>query len=187
MVDASIVNRQKETSMNTDKVPQNIQDLVGEIGERMVLFKLYELVHGQPKLEIFKNYSDSGYDVGIRNIRTGEKLKIEVKTRQHLISTAEERSKNSCHFTLTQNERDKADILIGYWLEFNDFFVVPVEKLKPSKHGKNKDQSVKYVFKHIVSRLKNPDPKIGLYSIESMPHLNNWKSIFEYLRKSKNK
>jgi translation elongation factor EF-Ts len=72
--------------MSTEKVAQNISSLIGEIGERMVLFKLYELTHTEKHLEIFKNYSDSGYDIGVRNSETDAKVKIEVKARQHLFT-----------------------------------------------------------------------------------------------------
>jgi len=89
--------------MEQEKVPQNIQALIGEIGERMVLFKLFELTHSKAHLEIFKNYSEIGYDIGIRNTNTRKKVKIEVKARQHLVTTTAEKNKNSCHFTLTEN------------------------------------------------------------------------------------
>ena len=128
--------------MKKQKISQNIQDLISEIGERMVLFKLYELVHGSTNFEIFKNYSDNGYDVGIRDSIKGNKIKIEVKTRQRLITTANEKSKNSCHFTLTENEYNSADYLIGYWLEFNDFFIIPRSKLHIGKSGKKKFISI---------------------------------------------
>ena len=65
--------------MRKEKAAQNISDLIGEIGERMVLFKLYELTHTQEHLEIFKNYSESGYNIGIRNSTTKKKVKIHMQ------------------------------------------------------------------------------------------------------------
>jgi hypothetical protein len=161
--------------MTIEKVAQNISDLIGEIGERMALFKLYELTHTQKHLEIFKNYSDSGYDIGIRNSNTGKKVKIEVKARQHLVTTTAEKSKNSCHFTLTANEKNSADFLIGYWLEHNSFFIVPTSELNPSK------SKGKLLYKHIVTKYKKPKDENSIYSDASMPFCNNWIAIFNFI------
>lgn len=161
--------------MTTEKVAQNISDLIGEIGERMALFKLYELTHTQKHLEIFKNYSDSGYDIGIRNSNTGKKVKIEVKARQHLVTTTAEKSKNSCHFTLTANEKNSADFLIGYWLEHNSFFIVPTSELNQSK------SKSKLLYKHIVTKYKRPKDEASIYSDASMPFFNNWTAILNFI------
>jgi hypothetical protein len=166
--------------MTTEKTAQNISDLIGEIGERMALFKLYELTHTHKHLEIFKNYSDSGYDIGVRNSRTGKKVKIEVKARQRLVTTAADKSKNTCHFTLTENEKESADFLVGYWLEDNSFFIVPTDKL-----GKSKNSS-KTVYKHIVTRYKNPKDENRIYSEASMKYFDEWKPILDFInRKTK--
>ena len=163
---------------NNEKIPQNIQALIGEIGEKMVLFKLYVLTHFDPNLEIFKNYSDKGYDIGLKNTNSGKKVRIEVKTRQHLVSTANKNSLNSCHFTLTEKEYENSDFLIGYWLEYNDFFIVPIINLVQTKNGIDRNSNPKYVYKHIVNRLKKGD---ALYSLNSMPYLNDWESIKKLL------
>lgn len=163
--------------MKKIKVPQNIQDLIGEIGERLVLFKLYELTHTNTDLDIFKNYSESGYDIGILNTKTRKKVKIEVKTRQHLITTTAEKNKNSCHFTLTANEKEHADFAVCYWLEYGSFFIIPTKKLHKNKSGS------KYVYKHIVSRLKKPKIETNLYSPDSMPYLDNWEVILNFILK----
>lgn len=163
--------------MTRNKVPQNIQSLIGEIGERLALFKLYELTHEKPYLKIFKNYSESGYDIGVLNTKNGKEIKIEVKTRQHLITTTAEKSKNSCHFTLTANEEKHTDYVVCIWLEYNDFFIIPKKDLNRNKSGS------KYVYKHIVSRLKKPKDEINLYSQDSMPYLGNWKAIINPLLK----
>ena len=161
--------------MATEKIPQNISDLIGEIGERMALFKLYELTHLHKHLEIFKNYSDSGYDIGVRNSLTGKKIKIEVKARQHLVTSAAEKSHNSCHFTLTENEKNCADFLIGYWLEHSAFFVVPTSELKPSN---NKGT---IVYKHIVTKYKKPKVDTNIFSDGSMQFHNNWTAILNFI------
>lgn len=162
--------------MTTEKVPQNISSLIGEIGEQMVLFKLFELTHAQEHLEIFKNYSESGYDIGIR-ISPDKKVRIEVKTRQHLVTTTAEKNKNTCHFTLTANEKDNADFLIGYWIDHNSFFIVPISELKPAKNNG------KLVYKHIVTKLKTKNEK-NIYSNASMPFLENWTAILNFIYKA---
>lgn len=147
-----------------EKIPQTIQALIGDIGEGLVIFKLYELVHDKPNFEVFKNFSEPGYDCGIRNVETGAKIKVEVKTRQRLITTSDD--KHIVHFTLTQNEKDHADFLVGYWLEHNDYFIIPVDELNEQKSGK------KFVYKHIVSRNRNES-----YGKKSIKYLNEWKFI----------
>jgi len=66
--------------MNPEKTPQNINDLVSGIGERMILFSLVFTDLSQKALEIFKNYSEPGFDIGVRNTKARRKMKIEVKT-----------------------------------------------------------------------------------------------------------
>lgn len=161
--------------MTKEKTPQNISALIGDIGEQMVLFKLYVLTHNKKHLEIFKNYSDSGYDIGIRNSKTGKKVKIEVKTRQHLVTTAAEKKKNSCHFTLTANEKNSAEFLIGYWLEHSSFFIVPTSELNQSK------SNGKLLYKHIVTKYKKPKNESSIYSEASMAFYENWKAILNFI------
>jgi hypothetical protein len=53
-------------------------------------------------------------------------IKIEVKTRQSIYSTAtSERTKNLRQFQITQNECDEMDLLICFWFDYNAFFIVP--------------------------------------------------------------
>lgn len=159
--------------MEQNKTPQNINALVSEIGERMILFKLYSNIHDKSHLEIFKNYSEPGYDIGIRNIRTNRKLKIEVKTRQHLVTTTAENSKNTCHFTLTENEWKCADFLIGYWIDYNDFFIVPTSQLTKTKSGN------KTVYKLVFSRLKKIK-NTSTYSEHISTFLNDWTTLLKF-------
>lgn len=159
--------------MAQEKTPQNINDLVSEIGERMILFKLYSKIYDKKHLEIFKNYSEPGYDIGIRNTKNNSKVKIEVKTRQHLVTTTAEKSKNTCHFTLTENEWKCADFLIGYWIDHNDFFVVPTSQLKKTKSGKS------IVYKLVFSRLKKKKGA-NVYSEHSSLFLNDWATILKF-------
>ncbi|MEQ8906411.1 hypothetical protein [Ekhidna sp.] len=173
---------------NTRKIPQTIQNLIGEVGEGLVLFKLYELCQDSKKLEVFKNYSEPGYDCGIRimdPLKKGksDKVKIEVKARQRLISVSE--SKNSAHFTLTENERKCADFLVGYWLEYNHFFIVPVNDLNKVKSGE-KDGKAKYVYKHIATRSASKKVKfeseIDRYTQKSHGYFDKWDLILEEIK-----
>lgn len=161
--------------MTEEKTPQNIQELVGEIGERLVLFNLFAEAHERPYLEIFKNYSESGYDIGIHNHRTKKKVKIEVKTRQRRITT--NRDPYDAHFTLTQNERDNADFLVGYWLEHNSYFIVPINELDEMRNGKHKDGTPRFVHKHIVRK----SSVTGEYTDKSIPWLNSWNLILDFV------
>ena len=158
----------------SNKTPQNINALVSEIGERMVLFKLYSIIHDNSGLEIFKNYSEPGYDIGIRNTHLNKKVKIEVKTRQHLVTTTAEKSKNTCHFTLTENEWNHSNFLIGYWIDYNDFFIVPTSELTKTNNNK------KLVYKLVFSRLKKVQSNM-IYSEQVMPYLNDWATLLEFL------
>jgi hypothetical protein len=159
--------------MIQDKTPQNINDLVSEIGEKMILFKLYAIIHAKPHLEIFKNYSEPGFDIGIRNTKNGKKVKIEVKTRQHIVTTTAEKSKNTCHFTLTENEWKRADFLIGYWIDHNNFFIVPTSLLTKTKSKK------KHVYKFVFSRLKKQSGNLN-YSEHAKEFLDDWKSLLKF-------
>lgn len=152
------------------KISQNMSALIGNIGEDMVLFKLYVLVFSHPHLEVYKNYSETGYDIGIYNFKTNNRIRIEVKTRQHYISSRSVHNLNSCHFTATENERNSSDFLIGYWMNENAFFIIPSKELKQSKSKNNK------LFKLMVSKLKTGNTA---FSNKSMPFLDNWESIIE--------
>lgn len=152
---------------NTVSAPQNIKSLISTVGEGLALFNLYLLVHQNEDLEIFKNYSDSGYDIGIRNNKTGKKVKIEVKTRQNLLIDKTESRHNSCHFTLTENEYNCCDFMVGYWLDYNSFFIVPKDQLKETK------SKTKKLYKFILSRLK-AGKKGEEFSKHAMENFNGW-------------
>ena len=72
------------------KLPQNIQALVGEIGELQVLLRLSILAH-QTDWEVFHNLGEAGYDVLLLNSITANRIRIEVKTRQKLFTTGKNR------------------------------------------------------------------------------------------------
>ncbi len=153
------------------KTTQNISSLIGQIGENLVLFHLYAHCKSYNYLEVFKNYSEAGYDVGVRNINTGKKFCIEVKTRQHLVTTTKASSKASIHFTLTENEYNSCDFLIGLWLERNIFFVVPKEKLVKT------NSNSKSVYKFVTRHLKNDS-----FTEKGFEYLNTWDCIINSLK-----
>ena len=161
--------------MATEKIPQTIVDLISSIGESMILFKLYEMAHEKDHLEIFKNYSEAGYDIGIKNSITQNKAKVEVKTRQKLISTGKDSA--SAQFDFTVNERNAADFLVGYWLEHNDMFIVPVTELSPVK--KRKADIEPTVFRFIAKRIRNNTE----YNSQTKIWHDKWGLILEFINK----
>ena len=148
------------------KTPQNISNTLKEIGELSCVFYLY--YHFNDKgWSVYRNYDEKGYDILLSNKKTGKKRKIEIKTRQKLISSSSNRNKNT-HFTLTEVEKNEADFLIGFWLEYNKFFIVPTSKLMETKSNDKK------LYKFIVSLNKNND-----LNESSKEYLGNWESIIK--------
>ena len=92
------------------KLPQNIQALIGEIGEKQVLLRLYLLVH-ENSWDVFHNLGEAGFDVLLQNSTTGEKIRVEVKTRQKLYTTG--KNIHRVHFFLTDGEYQACDYLIA--------------------------------------------------------------------------
>jgi hypothetical protein len=109
------------------KLPQNIQALIGEIGEKQVLLRLSLLVH-QTEWRVFQNLGDAGYDLLLLKSHSGDQICIEVKTRQSLYTTGKKR--NMLQYFLTDGEYQACDFLIAYDLEHNVFYIVPKRDLK---------------------------------------------------------
>lgn len=146
------------------KTSQNISDALKEIGELSCMFYLY--YHFNDKgWSVYRNFDEKGYDILLFNKKTGKKIKIEVKTRQRLISSASKRFDRNAHFTLTELEKKEADYLIGFWLEHNLFFIVPTDKLKKTKSNN------KSLYKLIVKI-----NRLGELDDESKKYLD-WKII----------
>ena len=118
----------------SEKLPQNIQALVGKIGEEQVLLRLALLTHQIPSWEVFYNLGQPGFDILLLNSSSGERICIEVKARQRLYSTATH--KRSVIFQLTVSEYKACDYLIAYFLDHNDFYIVPKSDLKPISSGR---------------------------------------------------
>jgi hypothetical protein len=117
-----------DTELKTKtKLSQNIQALIGEIGEKQVLLRLSILVH-QTKWEVFHNLGEAGYDILLMNAVTGERIRIEVKARQRLYTTGKARRR--VNFFLTNGEYQACDFLIAYFVDSNGFYIIPREELK---------------------------------------------------------
>lgn len=148
-----------------EKLPQNISHLIMEIGEKMVLFKLFLLVK-DTDWEVYQNLGESGCDLVLLNNKDNRKLKIEVKTRQRLSSTSKGNELKTVHYTLTENEYLNCDFAICYWLENNSFFIVPKSELKQTR---SKD---KLVYKFIVRKLDD-----GNFNENGSRFLEKWETI----------
>ena len=123
--------------MAKERIPQNVAEVLKEIGENLALFYLYSELTKDSDWGVFKNFNDVGADIVLIKERNNkqlegvQKIKIEVKTRQGLVTVRKD--KNVVHFTLSESEYRESDFVICYWVEHNYLFVVPVEELKVSK------------------------------------------------------
>lgn len=148
-----------------DKLPQNLKDLLKDIGENSVLFHIYTQIY-DTQWQAFKNLVHSGCDLVLLNMETNQVVKIEVKTRQLLYTTAVSRNTvNQRQFTVTKNEYDNMDLLICYWFEHNAYFIIPKADLKPGR------SSTKLVIRK--------DSKDGFGKNSS--YLNRWENLLALL------
>lgn len=149
-----------------DKIPQNIQNLLMEIGEKSVLFKLFLLTKEYSDWEVYYNLNYTGYDIVLLKKNSSEKIRIEVKTRQRLYTTSDEKKKRIVHYTITKNEYENSDFIIAYWFEKNYYFIVPTCILtKTSSKGIP-------IYKFIVREKVNGD-----IDENSKKYLNNWEEL----------
>lgn len=145
------------------KLPQNMQNLLMEIGEKSVLFRIYLLTKGTD-WNVFYNLGEVGCDLILINMVTNQKIKIEVKTRQRIYTTSDD--SNITHFTITELERNSSEYIICYWYEENAYFIVPSSELKEtSSNGKS-------LYKFVVRKLVGEG-----FNSSSMPFLNDWELI----------
>ncbi|OGE79780.1 MAG: hypothetical protein A2660_00710 [Candidatus Doudnabacteria bacterium RIFCSPHIGHO2_01_FULL_45_18] len=146
------------------KTSQNISDTLKDIGELSTLFYLY--YHFNFKgWSVYKNYNEKGYDILLVHHKKRLRRKVEVKTRQRIISSSSNEN-HTTHFTLTEVEKTEADYLVGLWFEHNLFFIVPTAELQNTKSNK------KRLYKFIVTRNKS-----GELNSSAKKYLDNWKSI----------
>ncbi len=150
-----------------EKLPQNMQNLLMEIGEKSVLFQLFILAK-DTNWDVYYNLGEVGCDLVLIENNANRKIKIEVKTRQRIYSTSSDT--NITHFTVTELERNSSEFIICYWFEENAFFIVPSDELsKTSSNGKP-------IYKFVVRKCLD-----GNFDAKSRKYLNNWSSIKELL------
>ena len=119
-----------EIKLTKTILPQNIQALIGEIGEKQVLLRLAIITHGT-SWEVFSNLGESGNDVLLFNSVLDKRIRIEVKTRQKLFTTG--KSHRRAKYILTDKEYNACDFLVGYFIDNNGFYIVPKSDLRPVK------------------------------------------------------
>lgn len=145
-------------------IPQNIKDAIKDIGELSCIFYLY-YHFSEAGWSVYRNYDEKGYDILLLNRKEDKKIKIEVKTRQRVISSQKNRNRTT-HFTLSQIEKEEADYLIALWLEYNLFFIVPTKALRETTSKGKK------LFKFIVTLDKENNP-----DIKAQKYLGKWEQI----------
>ncbi len=153
------------------QLPQNLKARLQDVGEGAVLLNLAIRLHDHPEWRVFQNYAEAGCDLLLLRTssnRFGKQIKIEVKTRQNLLT--DRKSKNGVHFTVSQAERDSADFLVAYWFDRNDFFVLPTSQLSEVNSGNKK------VYK-FIAYLKVD----GTYNEKTQAALNRWDLITQKL------
>ncbi len=147
------------------KTPQNIKDSLKEIGELSTLFYLYSCFNLRG-WSVYRNYDESGYDILLFNESKNKRIKIEVKTRQRIVSSQTDRK--TTHFTLSENEWKKSNFIVALWFEFNKYFIVPTSALKQTRSGSKK------LYKFIVTINQK-----GEVSDNAKKYLDNWESIIQ--------
>jgi hypothetical protein len=152
---------------DVEKLPQRMSDVLKTIGENAVLFRLYVLLVEYPEWDVYQNLSDKGCDLVLINSSNNNKIKIEVKTRQKLHTTSKN-SKTNVHFTLSKNEYEACDFLIGYWFELNRYYIVPKNELSETKSNQD------LLFKYVTSK-----------NTINNPYLDNWNLILEKMAELK--
>lgn len=148
------------------ELSQNLKALLQEIGESSVILQLSMRLHNNPKWRVFRNYTEAGCDIVI--VGASQQIKIEVKTRQGVIT--KRKRKDVMHFTVTKGERNSAAFVVCYWFDRAQYFVVPVQALKPI--GK------KPTYKFIPYILKST----GEFDGYSRPYLEAWELITDKLK-----
>ena len=143
-------------ALEKTKLPQNIQALIGEIGEKQVLLRLFLLVQGSP-WEVFHNLGEAGYDLLLQHSDSGERIRIEVKTRQRMYTTS--RRRGTVQFFLTDGEYKACDFLVACLLDDNSFYIVPRQDLKEAHSGKR----TRWRFVLTMTKQGKPHPRFEKY------------------------
>lgn len=157
--------------MEAKKLPQNIQALIGDIGESLVLLRLYLKTHGLPgkPWEVFSNLGEAGYDLLLTNTQSGQRVRIEVKTRQKLYTTG--KHSKMVQFFLSDGEHERSDFLVACLLDNASLFVVPTSALSRAHSGSR----VRWRFTVSLDREGRPNPQAAQY-------LGGWSRIHPDLK-----
>jgi len=138
------------------KLPQNIQSLIGEIGEKQVLLRLFLLVQHTP-WEVFHNLGEAGYDILLLNAESGARVRIEVKARQKMYTTSKHPQR--VNFFLTDGEHQGCDFVVAYFLDHDGFYVVPKGDLKEAHSG----EKIRWRFTLTLNKQGEPHPRFAQY------------------------
>lgn len=112
------------------KLSQNMQHLLMEIGEKSVLYRLCLLTKDTDR-DVYQNLSEAGCDLPlICRSDPSTKLLVEVKTRQRLFTTANWKNERIIQFTASDNEYVSCDFIMAYWFDRNAYFIVPKGDLR---------------------------------------------------------
>ena len=152
------------------KPTQAMNGILSQIGENSIIYLISCIANGT-NWEAFKNISEGGSDLLLREIKGSKRIRIEVKTRQTIFST-QIPIPNYVAFDLTVNEWKSCDFLIGYWWDETAFYIVPKDKLQPVKREKDGPVTI---YRYIARR-KNA----GI--LKEDDHLNNWDLINKILK-----
>lgn len=145
------------------KLSQNIQALIGEIGEKQVLLRLAILAH-QTNWQVFYNLGEAGYDILLLNSKSGKKIRIEVKSRQRFYTTG--RAHLGANYFLTDGEYHACDFLVAYFLNNNGFYIIPKSDLnKVTVNGK------------LRWRFTLPFSEQGNQYSDEYKYLNTWNTL----------
>jgi hypothetical protein len=107
------------------ELSQNLKVVLQEVGEGATLLRLSIALYDNPLWRVYRNYAEDGCDIVI--LGPNQMIKVEVKTRQNIITANPDR--RGIHFTLTEKEKEAADFVIAYWFDRSAFFVVPTSQL----------------------------------------------------------
>lgn len=105
-----------------DKLLQNIQALIGEIGEKQVLLRLFLLIQGTC-WQLYHNLGEEGYGLLLLNQETRETIYVDVKTRRSPSNSIKLRRR--IKFSLTDEDYKNCDFLVAYLIDTNGFYIVP--------------------------------------------------------------
>ena len=146
------------------QLSQNLKTALQEVGELSALLYLHLLItdEGLDGWKVFRNYADEGCDLVI--LGHGRQINIEVKTRQTIAVAGDA---NTCHFTVTEKERNCSQFVLAYWFNRSTFFVVPAENLRPV--SSNGTTLYKFVARYSE---QNTD-----YADASRPYAHDWERI----------